>query len=239
MPRYPLVTGVLPFLFSRGVPLIYLGIALSYMFATSVLLQGMAMSAAGYGALSGMPLFAIGCALMMFATAFTYSCVLQIVMESSEGNRSVQHWPGFTDWLGSLLWAGVALPFSALPGWALGQIPVLSQGVYAKALINDIGVIIFLPIIMLSQLDINSPAGVVSGRILRSLMHCPFSWLFFYCELALLDLACGGAAYLVFQYAPSWFLWLTFVFALAVILYARLLGRLAWRLAEAMPIVEE
>lgn len=238
MPRYPLITGVLPFLFSRGVPLVYLGIALSYMFGAYVLLQGIAVSAAGYGALSGMPLFAIGCALLMFATAFTYSCVLQIVMESSEGNRVVHHWPGFTDWLGSLLWAGVAIPFSAVPGWALGQIPAIAENTYARALVTDISVIIFLPIIMLSQLDINSPAGILSGRILKSLVRCAFSWLLFYFLIILLDLACGEATYLVLQRAPNWMLWLAFIFALAVILYARLLGRLAWRLAEAMPIEE-
>jgi DNA-directed RNA polymerase subunit RPC12/RpoP len=239
MPRYPLITGVLPFVFSRGVPLVWLAISVGYMYATYVLLQGIAISAEGYGAVSGMPLFAIGCALLMFCTAFTYSCVLQIVMESSEGNRAVHHWPGFTDWLGSLLWAGVALPFSAVPGWAVSQIPALADQPYIAAISADISALILLPIIMLSQLDINSPAGILSGRILKSLTHCPFSWMLFYLESTVLWAICGAAAYSVATYYPSFSLWLMFLYAAAVILYARLLGRLAWRLAEAMPIIEE
>jgi hypothetical protein len=175
----------------------------------------------------------------VFATAFTYSCVLQIVMESSEGNRAVHHWPGFTDWLGSLLWAGVALPFSAVPGWAISQAPALAEQPYISAILADISTLIFLPIIMLSQLDINSPAGILSGRILKSLTQCPFSWMLFYFQITILWATCGVAAYVVATHYPSFSLWLMFLYAAVVILYARLLGRLAWRLAEAMPIIEE
>jgi hypothetical protein len=38
---------------------------------------------------------------------------------------------------------------------------------------------------------------------------------------------------------PTATLWLVPLYVAAMILFARLLGRLAWRLAEAMPIEEE
>jgi hypothetical protein len=92
---------------------------------------------------------------------------------------------------------------------------------------------------MLSQLDINSPAGVLSGRILASLLQCPFSWMFFYFENAVMLAICGGVTYLVLENYPNAALWLMFLYTAALILFARLLGRLAWRLAEAMPLEDE
>jgi hypothetical protein len=63
--------------------------------------------------------------------------------------------------------------------------------------------------------------------------------MLFYFEITVLWAICGAATYAVATYYPSFSLWLMFLYAAAVILYARLLGRLAWRLAEAMPIIEE
>jgi hypothetical protein len=91
---------------------------------------------------------------------------------------------------------------------------------------------------MLSQLDINSAAGIVSGRILASTKRCPFSWMFFYLENAILAAICGAATYGVAMNDPSAALWLVPLYVAAMIVFARLLGRLAWRLAEAMPLEE-
>ena len=239
MPRWPLVTGVFPFLVSGGVPIAWLGISLGFAGAVWVLLTGIAMANSGAGAFTGMPMYAGGCALIMICAAGTYSCLLQIIMESSEGNRTVYNWPVFTDWFASLLYLGIALPMSAIPGWAIGLIPGIASQPQMTTLLNGLSVLIFLPIIMLSQLDINSPAGVLSGRILASLQRCPFSWILFYIENAVMLAICGGVTYLVIENYPDAFLWLMFLYSAALILFARLLGRLAWRLAEAMPIEAE
>jgi hypothetical protein len=197
------------------------------------------MANAGTGAFTGVPMLAGGSALLMITTAAAYSCLLQIIMESSEGNRTVYHWPVLTDWLASLLWLGVAVPISAVPGWAIGHIPGVSDDPRIAALLNAVSVLILLPIIMLSQLDINSPAGILSGRILTSLLRCPFSWMFFYFEITALAAICGGATFFVAQHYLNAALWLMLLYVAALILYARLLGRLAWRLAEAMPLEDE
>ena len=128
---------------------------------------------------------------------------------------------------------------SALPGWAIGHIPGVGDDPRVTALLSAGSILILLPIIMLSQLDINSPAGILSGRILGSLLRCPFSWMLFYFEITVLAAICGGATYLVLEHYPNALLWLVLLYTAAVILFARLLGRLAWRLAEAMPLEEE
>ena len=171
MPRWPLVSGVLPFLeaFGAASP-ISSGLLASMGFAAAAwLLQtGIEVANSEAGAFIGVPKIGGGTAILMMTTAAAYSCLLQIIMESSEGNRAICHWPVFTDWLASLLWFGVAVPFSAIPGWAIGHIPGIGNDPHVPAAITAASILIFLPIIMLSQLDINSPAGLFSGRILAS-----------------------------------------------------------------------
>ena len=50
---------------------------------------------------------------------------------------------------------------------------------------------------------------------------------------------CLTATYFVLENFPGAFLWLMIPYAAALILFARLLGRLAWRLAEAMPLKDD
>jgi hypothetical protein len=239
MPRWPLVTGVLPFLFSVAIPLVWIFSSAGFAGALWLLLTGIVMSGEGYGAIGGMPLFAAGCASMMICAAGTYTAILQIVMESSEGNRTIHHWPSLPDWFVSLLYLGVALPFSGILGWVISFIPAVAADPRWVALANGASIFIFFPIVMLSQLDINSPAGLVSARILTSLKRCPFSWAFFYFENAVMAAICGGATYFVETKYPNATLWLVPLYVLALILFARLIGRLAWRLAEAMPLADE
>jgi hypothetical protein len=63
--------------------------------------------------------------------------------------------------------------------------------------------------------------------------------MFFYFEIMAMAAICGGATYLVEEHYPSAALWLMLLYMAALILFARLLGRLAWRLAEAMPLEDE
>src|SRR4051812_35326635 len=217
MPRWPLISGVFPFLFSRAIPVVWLLFSLAFAGATWLLTTGFVMASSGTGAFTGVPMLAIGSAVMMVTAAAAYSCLLQIIMESSEGNRTVYHWPTLTDWLASLLWLGVAVPMSAVPGGVIGHIPGLSDDPRVATVLSAVSVLILLPIIMLSQLDINSPAGVLSGRILASLFRCPFSWMFFYVEITAMAAICGGATYLVEEHYPSAALWLMLLYMAALI----------------------
>ncbi len=237
MPRWPLITGVLPFLFTPGVGVAWLFMSLGLGLATYVLLTGIGMAA--HNPFMGVPILAGGSALMLIATAGVYSCLLQIIMDTSEGNRKIHGWPVFTDWLASLLYVGVAIPMSAVPGYALSRIPALQSDSGISEFLPAISIFAFLPIVMLSQLDINSPAGILSGRILGSLLRCPFSWLTFYVEIAALAAVCVGATYWVEQNYPGAGLWLMPLYVAAMILATPLLGRLAWRLAEAMAVEEK
>jgi DNA-directed RNA polymerase subunit M/transcription elongation factor TFIIS len=240
MPRWPLIKGVLPFLFSSGVPVIWLALSVGYYAAGSVFLWGLRTAMmGGMAALAGMCLFAVGVVMTMVCSAAFFSVLMQIITESSEGNRRINQWPSFIDWFGSLLYFGTAIMMSAVPGAAIAQIPAIHEDPELSATAISVGVLIFLPIILLSQLHIGSPWAILSGRVLASLFKCPFSWAFFYFECALLDAICGAAVYFVADNDPNRALYFTPLFVAALMLWARLLGRLAWRLAEAMPLVEK
>ncbi|HEX5472158.1 MAG TPA: hypothetical protein VFW73_09735 [Lacipirellulaceae bacterium] len=236
LPRWPLLTGILPFLISRGVPVVWLALSVGFAAACFVMVMGIQLSAAGYGAVAGMPIVAAGFGLTGLCASAMSAMLIQIVIESSEGNRQVQHWPPLVDWFGSLLYTVTAGMVSAIPGWAIAQIPPLHSQPEMVELLSAVSAFVFLPIILLSQLDINSPWGVLSGRVLSSLLRCPFSWALFYLECAAIAAICGVASYYVAWRNPALLVWMTPLYVAAMILASRLLGRLAWRLAEVIAL---
>ena len=237
MPRWPLITGVLPFLFSVGIPVAWLGLSSGFVAAGALIWNGMQLAMQGeMAAVAGMCLLAFGVIIAMISTAAGSAVGMQIIMESSEGNRKIHHWPSLPDWFGYLLYSVMAVMTSAIPGFAISHIPPLNTMPGLDFLLSMVSIIFCMPIVLMSQLDINSPWGVASGRILASVARCPFSWAFFYLECILLTAICGGATYLVAKDRPGMIVWFLPVYVAALILIARLMGRLAWRLAEAMAI---
>jgi hypothetical protein len=226
LPRWPLVLGVLPFMWSPGIPVRWLGLSLGFGISISILLSGLAMALrGGMGALAGMCIFAIGCIATMLCASMTASILLTIVSESSEGNNRVESWPFIFDWFGDLFVFSVAGMVSAFPGWLVSHL-VLERFEH-QALSIAASMLMFFPVVLLSQLDIGSLWGVISPKVLRSMVRCPFSWLTFYLETSALMAACLAVA-------ATGFLWLLVPMAVAaLLLFARLLGRLGWRLAEA------
>jgi hypothetical protein len=98
--------------------------------------------------------------------------------------------------------------------------------------------ILALPVVTLSQLDNDTPWGVLSGRILATLGRCLGSWLLFYIETSLMIGGCFGLTIACANGGVSPLL-LTPIYAAVLLLYARLLGRLGWQLAEATAVIEK
>jgi hypothetical protein len=234
IPRWPLVTGVLSFMFTPGVPARWLAAGLGFFASVSILLMGLQSAAGGgLGAISGMCFFALGVILTVLCAAMTFSCFLAIVTESSEGVKQVQQWPPILDWFGSFFAVVVAGMMSAFPGWAIGSL-ALADPSY-RGLSIAAGIVVCFPVILLSQLDIGSMWAIISPRVLRSLGRCPFSWLTFYAESTAIAAGCIAGGWFAAEKGMNIVLVLALLGSFALFLYARLLGRLGWRLAEAMP----
>jgi hypothetical protein len=233
LPRWPLFTGVFPFLFSNGVPVRWLGISIGYAFTVSMVLTGIAVAwSGGLGAIAGMCMFAAGAGLTMIITSIAFSMFLAIVAESSEGSKEVHNWPPLFDWFGDFFAFAVAAVISGFPGWAICYLlpldPLLETAIFAGS------IVLCFPIALLSQLDIGSMWGVLSPKVVKSLARCPFSWLTFFALTGLIAFLCIVVTYLAAQLQIGMVLIAAPLGTAAFILYGRLLGRLAWRLAEAM-----
>ena len=109
MPRWPLVSGVVPFLFTSGIPTRWLGLSIGFNAIGWLLLWALEMAmSGGMGAMAGMCFFVVGCVIGMIFASSLAAVLMQVTMESSMGNREVNQWPGVLDWFASLVYFGVA-----------------------------------------------------------------------------------------------------------------------------------
>jgi hypothetical protein len=195
-----------------------------------------AMSASVFMAI---PMFAAGCVCSGVWLLITMPLCLAIVTESSEGNDRIQdppHWLGLD--FAEVFFIVIAAALSVVPAWltlkATGALPLLAQDAIFTA-----AFLLMFPVILLSNLEQSSAFAVLSPRLAASLGHCAGPWLLFYVESAFV----AAALYAVLEgiiegpdglvYAAPW------AMMAALLIYMRLIGRLAWWLAETMPVAEE
>jgi hypothetical protein len=189
------------------------------------------------GAISGLCFLILSFVFGFIWLAALASVVITIVTESSEGNSVVSHWPtiDFTEWLAEMVYLLITGFSSAVPGGLIAQF--VAPDSIQKALWIAGSMWLCFPVIMLSQLDLSSPFAVLSAKVLMSLARCPVSWLLFYLESGLLAAGCILATMFLGQ-LPLLLLIVIPLSMAALLLYSRLLGRLAWKLAETMPAAD-
>ncbi len=229
MPRFPTLTGVLPMLFT-GVVFGW-AVALSCLVTLASTLALGGWGSEGYGAIMGMFQLALACVagLLWFAASSALWCV--ILTESSEGSDRLYDPPSAApyEWLGQMLYVGLAMAASPILGWALGT--AFSEPVLGMA----ISAFVCFPIALLSSLERSSPLEIVSTRIFGSLVRRPGHWLLFYLQTGLLM----GLFLMGTQLLGKYLLLAIPLGMFLSVVYFRLLGRLAWWLAESMPEMED
>jgi hypothetical protein len=190
----------------------------------------------GMQAMAGIAQMLIGTVLTMIWLAAAASIFLVVVAESSEGNDRVCGWPpvNFIDSMPDMLQLVVAVLFSLAPGWAIGHF-VGRDAVDLTLWVAGSALLLF-PVVFLSQALAASPWSLADRKVVGGMLRCPFSVVLLYVESALLLVACAAVVawsatvhhWLVMAFTP--------VYIACALLYARLLGRLGWRLAEATAV---
>jgi len=241
MPRWPLLTGVVPFLFEHGTRLRWFGLSFILMLVGGMLVDAvvtwMSWKPQPGAFTGGMEAFA-GLAEMLIAVVFTIlwlafasGVFVVVVSESSEGSDVIYGWPkvNLVESMADLAYVFTAVMFTAAPGWIVGHFTFHDPGL--RMLWAGGSLLLFFPIVFLSQLAANSPWALLSGHVITSLVRRPFSCLVFTVESLLLASLCAAA---VFFSAPLHHL-VPVLFAplyvAAGLLYGRLLGRLARRIS--------
>lgn len=185
--------------------------------------------------MSGMGMASLAMPLMMMIVAglgllslgFTAACFVAAVDDTADGQREVQEatMPAWDQWIFSFFSVAIVWTTSGALGYPLVFVP----GAGPPAIL--VSSIVLFPILMLSALECDSFMLPISAPIWRSIFQLPGTWLGFY---LISTLVVGGwlvASGLLFPEAPGVVLLLSPMIGAAVILiYARLLGRLAWRI---------
>jgi hypothetical protein len=229
LPPRPFVTGIVSFLFESNAATRW-GV-LTVML--QVVLTLLAFAFSGHMAAVLFSMVAAGAALFFLVTAAV--CYVAILHDTANGYETIEGWPGvnFLDWMGDSLYVINALFASATPGILLGQVTACAGAPRFLAFFGGLMTFyVFFPLFLLSMSDEGSPLSLVSGSVWRSLLAARSLWIRFYLITAGIVLA---ALIAVAVAAVSSFLISVPVSLMAIALtmvYFRLLGRLAWCLAE-------
>jgi len=174
----------------------------------------------------------------ILAAGFGSSCATVILEDTAAGSELVGNWPE-ADWRG---WLYAWLPFfyivflAMVAGYGLRLLLALVPG-EGYWLLNLVAFLVLpgvlFPILLLSGMEGGSMLVPWSAPILLSLFRRPASWLVFYLLSGALTVALLLPTVLValFLHPLVALVYFAPVAAAAIFIYARLLGRLAWRIS--------
>ncbi len=238
LPRLPLVQGVWAMLFTSEVLVRWVGLCISLTGVGWFL--SWILNAMGSQVFLALPMFAAGCVLAGFWLLTALPVALAVVAESSDGNDRLHDPPTFISFdFAEAFFVAVAAAVSAIPAWltfkATATLPEEAQAAIAAG-----AWLACFPIVLLSNLEQSSAFAVFSPRLGSSVFRCAGPWVLFYFESTVLAAAVGSAAWgMALSGKPGWWLVLPWLAVAALFIYMRLLGRLAWWIAELTPAVEE
>jgi predicted RNA-binding Zn-ribbon protein involved in translation (DUF1610 family) len=237
LPAVPLVQGALRMVFT--IEVLVRWVALSIALTVAGWFFSWIFNAMSNMVYFALPMFAIGCVFTAVWMISALPVMLAIVTESSEGNDRLHDPPNpLALDFAEAFFVAIAAAMSVFPAWLTLQIPT-NWPAEAHAALAVGAWLLFFPVVLLSNLEQSSAFAVFSPRLVASVFRCAGPWLLFYFESAVLAAAAGAAVYGIAQ-GPAGLMYLLPWLAVGTLLiYMRLLGRLAWWLAETMPAVEE
>ena len=243
-PRRPLLDGVFEFPFRRDgaaclLHLWFWGVPTLFLFALAGLLSRLGANLEGSGdpAASAWGFFALAAAFTAPWLALSSACGLRILSETAAGRDRIDDFPrllDYRDWFGDALFVVNSFVLCSLPAAALGWLadlagcePGLASLAGGQALLG------LFPIVLLSMLENDSRIAPFSPLVFHSLGRHGRAWGIFYAESAALGLvppiAMAAIINMPMPFAAV-FAWLLFpmIFSATLMIYFRLLGRLAW-----------
>jgi DNA-directed RNA polymerase subunit RPC12/RpoP len=181
--------------------------------------------------------FAMPALWIFFWTASYGSSVwLHVIIDTAAGNRRITEWPesGWRDGIFAFMMIAFQFSLTLLLGWFVAK-----AGEYAGApfgLCLDVAVLLLFPFFVMSMLETNAWYFPFSGPVARSVGTRFLDWLVCY---LLLCLSFGGFSY-VWGFAlqmnpPLVLLGTGWIWAALILISARLLGRLGWKITRLPP----
>ena len=173
--------------------------------------------------------------VLIWAVVALVSC-LSILRDTAEGYDQIENWPEplFLDWIGEFFFLTNSLAVSVLSGLAVGNALKLAGAAdWLIGLSVPVSLLLLFPVSLLAMLETNSTLNPFSLPVWRSLLSRWWAWGLFYIETTVLIAAVGALTMLaaihvpILGAAPA-----APLLVAALMIYFRLLGRLAWRCGE-------
>ena len=175
---------------------------------------------------------------LLWSLSYAAGCMLVIVRETAEGADQMNESPDidWRDWIFQLVYVAEILAQGVALGWFVRWLLTLAlPGTPAPAIGLAIVTFVAFPVLLLSALESGSALLPFSGPILRSLFRLSWAWgLFYLLSGALLVPIIAIAALVATPYATLGWLAPAPLVAAYLLIYARLLGRLGWLIAERL-----
>jgi DNA-directed RNA polymerase subunit RPC12/RpoP len=233
-PAVPVVQGVLRMMFTAEVMVRWM--TLSFVLCGILFLILQVMGAMGNQALYMLPLFAGGCILAGIWLLSAAPLFIAITTQSSDGNDELSDPPG---WLAlefaEAAYLVMAVIISALPAWLATKAAVGVPLEGRLAIGAGVWLLVF-PFVVLSSLEQGSALAIFSPRLATSYVRCFAPWLVFYLTTTLL--VAGAAAltgYLLSRGSLIALIPIPWLIVALILIYMRMIGRLGWWIADAMP----
>ncbi len=226
-PRWTFFSGVYTFPFYSNS--LAKWIVLSVFSAIVLFLVGVALEAGSHRNIASLAsaIFLLGVVgtVGMVCLAAICGAMLAIFTDTAYGYDQVENWPDavFIDWVTDAFFLINSVCLSAIPvgclAWVLGSREILLGPLLPASLI------VLAPIVLLSMLETGLSLNPFSVIVWQSLFKVWRAWGLFYVETAIIAAAVGSLAALGgLEMAPL----LAPLLIAALMIYFRLLGRLAW-----------
>ena len=172
--------------------------------------------------------------LSIWTFSYTASCGTAIVTETAAGNDRITGWadPDWREWMGELFALLPAILTAVSLAFGAGRLVEVLGGPFWT--FGGITLFFLLPVCLLSAIEAGSPFVPFSPFIVKSLALRVWAWGRFYTASAALAVIWPGSFILGYQKEPFYAAAVTGpLMAIGLLVYPRLLGRLAWCLTDA------
>jgi len=238
-PRWPLLSGVFGFPASPAARTRWFWFSVWLAVAAGLLLRGLTMVGAPGGGLSNLPVWfvalfisSLGVLALLLWLGAASAFAVAVIHGAAGGDDTLEEFTDvpFLDWVldGLFVINSLALSFGVVYGVAW----LARDAGEAAPWIWGAGLLVLFPVVLLSMLETGSPLRPFSAPVWRSLLVNGPAWIGFLAESALFWGAVAGATWLAGMLpgipAALGILACALLGVYAMIVYCRMLGRLAW-----------
>jgi DNA-directed RNA polymerase subunit RPC12/RpoP len=232
-PRWTFFSGVFSFPWHGNAIARWGMLSLGLVFAGVLATAGLSLM--GGDLIGGFTMAFFGMAVLWLSIwSFSYAahCMIAIVEDTSAGADEIISWPesDWREWLWHFLHVAYLVAVSIALGFGLSRLAGLWLPL--PNLIWALAVFGLFPILLLSSVDADSPFVPLSRRVRRSLPSLAWAWLLVYGLSGLMWTALVATVWALAQ-INDYLVPLVVgpLLSAVVLIYARLLGRLGWRVA--------